>query len=63
MSYETPYLSKGGRLSDVFEQIAQAINGIKFGSVEIIIHDGKVVQIERKEKLRFENKSAFTTKS
>ncbi|MBM4207774.1 MAG: DUF2292 domain-containing protein [Gammaproteobacteria bacterium] len=36
---------------------------MKFGSVEIIIHDGKVVQIERKEKLCFEAKPAFTTKS
>jgi hypothetical protein len=34
--------------------ILHAVKGIRFGSVEIIIHDSKVVQIERKEKLRFE---------
>lgn len=34
------------------EQIRAALAGIRFGSVEIVIHDGKVVQIERKEKVR-----------
>ncbi|HEU4684089.1 MAG TPA: YezD family protein [Nitrospira sp.] len=35
------------------EAVRLAVKGIRFGSVEIIIHDSKVVQIERKEKLRF----------
>jgi len=38
---------------DVLAQISKAIQSIRFGSVEIIIQDGKVVQIERKEKIRF----------
>ncbi|MDR4466072.1 MAG: YezD family protein [Nitrospira sp.] len=38
------------------EQAVQfALKGIRFGSVEIIVHDSKVVQIERKEKTRFES--------
>ncbi len=36
------------------ERIALALQGIRYGSVEIIIHDSKVVQIERKEKIRLE---------
>ncbi|WP_082458409.1 YezD family protein [Methyloglobulus morosus] len=48
---------------DLGLQILQAVKGIRFGSVEIIIHDGKVVQIERKEKLRFENRATLNTKS
>jgi hypothetical protein len=36
------------------EQILSAISDIRYGSVEIIIHDSKVVQIERKEKIRLE---------
>ncbi len=36
------------------QQIIDAIKSIKYGSVEIIVHDGKVVQIERKEKIRFD---------
>jgi hypothetical protein len=41
-------------------QIVQAVKGIRFGSVEITIHDGNVVQIERKEKLRFEKRPTLT---
>ena len=40
----------------IADQIAQIVQGIRFGSVEVVIHDGKVVQIERKEKLRFDAK-------
>jgi len=38
-------------------QIIEAVAGIRFGAVEIIIHEGRVVQIERKEKVRFERPS------
>lgn len=58
---EKNYFSKESRVNDINEQISQAVNGIRFGSVEIIIHDGKVVQIERKEKLRFDRRSALDT--
>jgi hypothetical protein len=34
--------------------ILLALEGIRFGSVEIIVHDSRVVQIERKEKTRFD---------
>lgn len=36
------------------EHIAKALLGLRFGSIEIIVHDGKVVQIERREKLRLD---------
>jgi hypothetical protein len=45
---------------DLGLQIVQAVKGIRFGSVEITIHDSKVVQIERKEKLRFEKRPTLT---
>jgi hypothetical protein len=32
--------------------IATALKGLRYGSVEIVVHDAKVVQIERKEKFR-----------
>ncbi len=38
----------------VEEAILRALKGIRFGSVEIIVHDSRVVQIERKEKTRFD---------
>ena len=42
--------------TEIVDQIVSVSQGIRFGSIEIIIHDGKVVQIERKEKLRFDTK-------
>ncbi len=37
------------------KRIAESLAGIKYGSVQIVIHDGKIVQIERTEKRRFES--------
>ncbi|MEY3287881.1 MAG: putative small protein [Pseudomonadota bacterium] len=42
--------------TEIVDQIVSVLQEIQFGSIEIIIHDGKVVQIERKEKLRFDTK-------
>lgn len=36
----------------VLDGIAQALSGLRFGSIEIVVHEGKVTQIERKEKFR-----------
>lgn len=38
----------------VEQTILQALKDLRFGSVEIIVHDSKVVQIERREKVRVE---------
>lgn len=37
------------------EEILKAVRNVKFGSVEITIHDAKVVQVERREKIRFQD--------
>jgi hypothetical protein len=46
---------------DVLIAIANAIALIQkqtgYGSIEITVHDGRVTQIERREKVRFESKS------
>lgn len=39
----------------VEQAILLALEGIRFGSVEIIVHDSKIVQIERKEKMRIDH--------
>jgi hypothetical protein len=57
MALDTKKQGKEQQLADIANQIAAALQGIRFGSVEIVIHDSKVVQIERKEKLRFDGKS------
>lgn len=34
--------------------ILEAIRQIRYGSVEIVIHDGRIVAIEKREKLRLD---------
>ena len=41
---------------DVTATLLEAIGGIRYGSVEIVIHDSKVVQVIRTEKVRFDSK-------
>ncbi len=36
----------------ILREIQAALQGLMFGSVEITVHNGQVVQIERKEKFR-----------
>lgn len=43
-----PLADDDNRLLDVH----RALRGLSFGSVEITVHNGKIVQIERKEKFR-----------
>jgi hypothetical protein len=39
-------------LTDVEKEILRAVSQIEYGSVEVVIHDGEVVQIECREKIR-----------
>jgi hypothetical protein len=41
------------RLTDeVLRRLSEALQGLHFGALEITLHDGRIVQIERREKLR-----------
>ena len=44
-------------LQSSLEQIGGALRGLKFGSVNVIVQDGLVVQIDRTEKVRLRNSS------
>ena len=61
----TPLQQANGLIDEanrqVTEQILRALQEIRYGSVEIVIHDSKVVQIERKEKIRIDTDSSRTT--
>ncbi|HEY8085694.1 MAG TPA: YezD family protein [Methylophilaceae bacterium] len=37
----------------VLEDISRMLADLRFGSVEITVHENRVTQIERKEKVRF----------
>ena len=36
----------------MFAAVAQALHGLRFGSLEIVVHEGRIVQLERREKVR-----------
>ena len=44
---------------EILRRIANAISGVRFGSVEVVIQDSRVVQIERKEKFRFDKNRSW----
>ncbi|MFP1682102.1 YezD family protein [Alloalcanivorax sp. C16-1] len=51
-SQRTPALDEG----DLAALLASLIKDLRFGAVEITVHEGRVVQVERKEKYRFEKR-------
>ncbi len=46
---------------EVVAKIAEAIRSIRFGTVQITIHNSHVVQIEKAEKIRFDHGTNPTT--
>ena len=45
-----------GETGHAIREIIRAVRSVNFGSVEIVIHDSRIVQIERKEKLRLDRR-------
>lgn len=43
-------------LSETERHILNTLRNIRFGALEIVVHDSRVVQIERSEKTRFDVK-------
>lgn len=39
------------------DRITDAVNGLQYGTVQIVVHDGRIVQIERTERRRFDEVS------
>ena len=46
---------------EVLDALARLVREIRFGSVEIVVHDGRITQIERREKLRFSTVAPLRT--
>jgi len=38
----------------LLSQLRQALRSIRYGAIELVIHEGRVVQLERHEKVRFD---------
>jgi len=41
-------------LARIKGELVRALGEIRYGSIEIVIHDAQVIQIERRERVRFE---------
>ena len=37
---------------ELFQALGLALRSIQYGTVELVIHDGRVVQLEKREKVR-----------
>jgi len=55
------YTAKAEAISDALEVLPEEVLGtlarlvreLRFGSIEIVVHEGRITQIERREKVRF----------
>jgi hypothetical protein len=47
----------------ILKELIEAIQSLRFGSVEITVHDGRVTQIEKREKVRFIDSTGNTAAS
>ena len=48
-----PIDTKEATPEDWERTLARAVRGLRYGSVEVQVHDGRVVQVETREKVRF----------
>jgi len=48
--------------SEVVAEILAALRGLRYGSIVVTIHDSKVVQIEKNEKVRLQKKAGGETR-
>ncbi len=43
-------------LNEAEREVIAAVRELKFGSVEVTVHDSKIVQVAKSEKIRFDKK-------
>ncbi len=45
--------------TEVLDALTRLVSELRFGSIEIVVHEGRITQIERREKLRFGSHSTY----
>lgn len=51
-------MAKPLELDDIWvDRIKQMLNGLEYGSVQIVVHDGKIAQIDKTERKRYDASS------
>jgi hypothetical protein len=41
-------------VADLTQAILKAVRGLRYGSLEIVVHDSKIVRIEKRERIRLD---------
>lgn len=54
---DRPAASKLPAPTDWVEAVRQQVSSLRFGVIQIVVHEGRVVQIDRTEKIRVDSKS------
>ena len=52
---KSPAAEQFAAVEDAINQIRDSLRGLRFGSVNIIVQDGVIIQIDRTEKRRLRN--------
>jgi hypothetical protein len=52
---KSPVAEQAAPADDAINQIRDSLRGLRFGSVNIIVQDGVIIQIDRTEKRRLRN--------
>jgi hypothetical protein len=47
-------------LSAQEQAVLKAVRGLEFGSVEVVVHDGRIVEVNQKRKVRFQDPAPRT---
>jgi hypothetical protein len=50
-----PTRERGNAVDEALDEIRESLRGLRFGSVNIIVQDGVIIQIDRTEKHRLRN--------
>ncbi len=59
-----PYVESKGNLAnrpDWLELVRQQVGSLRYGVVQIIVHDSRVTQVEKTERLRLDSSQKFPT--
>ncbi len=56
MTLSTETHTREPGLTEAERHVLQTLRQLRFGSVEIVVHDSRVVQVERSEKTRFDTR-------
>lgn len=58
MSAPDPSSSSDPEIAAWLQVVERKVAGLRFGSVQIVVHEGRVTQIESTEKFRFQSRPA-----